>query len=43
MTYPKQIGVVLAAVLSLLAGGVYAGTKLDPMLTMLMKGCRSRP
>ncbi|MGA9033754.1 MAG: S8 family serine peptidase [Sulfuricaulis sp.] len=38
MTYPKQLGVVLAAVLSLLAGGVSAGTKLDPMLTMMMQG-----
>jgi subtilisin family serine protease len=38
MTHPKQIGVVLAAVLSLLAGGVSADTKLDPMLTMMSQG-----
>ena len=34
MTYPKQLGVVLAAVLSLLVGSVSAGTKLDPMLVL---------
>ncbi len=34
MTYPKQLGVVLAAVLSLLAGSASADTKLDPMLVL---------
>jgi len=38
MTYPKQLGVVLAAILSLLAINVPADTKLDPMLTLMMKG-----
>jgi subtilisin family serine protease len=37
MTYPKQLGVVLAAILSLLAGSISADTKLDPMLTMMMQ------
>ena len=35
MIYPKQLGVVLAAILSLLAGSVSADTKLDPMLVLL--------
>jgi subtilisin family serine protease len=38
MTHPKQIVVVLAAVLSLMAGSVSADSRLDPMLTMMMQG-----
>jgi hypothetical protein len=34
MTYPKQLGVVLAAVLSLSVISVSADSKLDPMLIL---------
>ncbi|HSD96237.1 MAG TPA: S8 family serine peptidase, partial [Sulfuricaulis sp.] len=38
MTYTKQLGFVLAGMLSLLAGSISADSRLDPMLTMMMQG-----
>jgi hypothetical protein len=38
MTNTKQLGVVLAGILSLLADSVSADSRLDPMLTMMMQG-----